>query len=237
MADGITRRPAEENNNHGIAMPLSSIDAVLDSLLERHQASLAAGQGLDPLREPDGFIVAFATLGWRLRRTPLALQETERATLCAAGLATPGRLSVADLARARLLRQALRSLPAEGRADWLQELFRSGDNAEREAVLKVLLLLPEPQSYLETALDACRSAVHTTVAAITCGNAYPARYFPPDAFRGMVLKALHLGLPLAEIQGLAERRDGELARMAADYASELRAAGRPVPADIVLLDL
>lgn len=218
-------------------MPLSSLDALLDSLLSRHQAELAPAQAIDPSRNPDGFSAAFAALGWRLRRIPLALLEAERTALGEAGLAAPECVSLADLARARLLRHGLLALPAEGRAEWLQELFRSGDNAEREAVLKVLLLLPEPQRYVETALDACRSAIQTTVAAITCGNAYPARYFSPEAFRGMVLKALHLGLPLAGIHGLNERRDGELARMAADYASELRAAGRPVPADIVLLDL
>jgi hypothetical protein len=64
---------------------------------------------------------------------------------------------------------------------------------------------------------------------------YPARYFPDDAFNQMVLKALFVGAPLAQIYGLAERTTSELIRMAEAYASERRAAGRPVPEDAKLV--
>ena len=50
----------------------------------------------------------------------------------------------------------------------------------------------------------------------------------------MVLKALFNEVALSRIAGLAGRRNAELTRMAADYASERRAAGRTVPADIGL---
>ena len=48
----------------------------------------------------------------------------------------------------------------------------------------------------------------------------------------MVLKALFTGVTLARIIGLDERVTPELGRMAADYASERRAAGRSVPEDL-----
>jgi len=49
-----------------------------------------------------------------------------------------------------------------------------------------------------------------------------------------VLKALFIGVALSRIVGLDRRRGAELARMAAVYAAERRAAGRPVPSDIGL---
>jgi hypothetical protein len=48
----------------------------------------------------------------------------------------------------------------------------------------------------------------------------------------MVLKAFFTGVPLARVVGLDDRLTPELARMAAGFASERRAAGRSVPADI-----
>jgi hypothetical protein len=51
----------------------------------------------------------------------------------------------------------------------------------------------------------------------------------------MVLKAVFTGVAVGRIAGLDSRLDRDLARMAADYAQERRAAGRPVPPDLDLL--
>jgi len=51
----------------------------------------------------------------------------------------------------------------------------------------------------------------------------------------MVLKAVFAGVALRRILGLAGRRTPELRRMAGDYASERRAAGRSVPVDLACL--
>jgi hypothetical protein len=48
----------------------------------------------------------------------------------------------------------------------------------------------------------------------------------------MVLKALFTGVALDRIVNLDDRLNPELARMASDYASARRAAGRSVPADL-----
>ncbi|HSP79398.1 MAG TPA: EboA domain-containing protein, partial [Myxococcaceae bacterium] len=70
---------------------------------------------------------------------------------------------------------------------------------------------------------------------IACENPYPASHFPEPAFNQLVLKAVFTGVPLARVVGLERRRNPELARMAADCASERRAAGRGIPTDLTLL--
>ena len=81
-------------------------------------------------------------------------------------------------------------------------------------------------------MNACRSSVQSVFDAICCENPYPALHFPDLAFNQMVLKALFTGVALERIHRLSERKNAELARMAAGYASERTAAGRSVPGDI-----
>jgi hypothetical protein len=115
------------------------------------------------------------------------------------------------------------------------ELWAHGDNRERQAVLKALPLLPEPQRFEALAVEACRSNVLTVFEAIACENPYPRRYFAEPSWNQMVLKAVFTGVALARVDGVAERCNPELARMAADFAAERRAAGRPVPDDLALV--
>ena len=60
-------------------------------------------------------------------------------------------------------------------------------------------------------------------------------HFPDLGFNQMVMKAIFIEVPVARIEGLAGRRGPELVRMLEDYASERRAAGRPVPNDVSTL--
>jgi hypothetical protein len=50
------------------------------------------------------------------------------------------------------------------------------------------------------------------------------------------MKALFTGAPLRRIHALPSRLNAELRRMARDFAAERRAAGRPVPEDIHLIE-
>ena len=68
--------------------------------------------------------------------------------------------------------------------------------------------------------------------AVVCENAFVAQHFPALNFNQAVLKAVFLGVSVRRIEGLEARITPELQRMAAGYASERRAAGRVVPADI-----
>ena len=60
-------------------------------------------------------------------------------------------------------------------------------------------------------------------------------HFPESSFNQMVLKAIFIEVPVGRILGLEDRITPELRRMAADYASERRAAARSVPEDVAYL--
>jgi L-ribulose-5-phosphate 3-epimerase len=51
----------------------------------------------------------------------------------------------------------------------------------------------------------------------------------------MIIKAWMNDVPLARVRGLPHRRTAELVRMVEAFASERRAAGRPVPTDAALV--
>ena len=114
------------------------------------------------------------------------------------------------------------------------ECYERGDSSEQQSWLKSTALLPEPERLLPTVIDACRTNILPLFEAVACENPFPARYFPERNFNQMVLKALFNNVALSRIAGLPERRNADLTRMAADYASERRAAGRTVPSDIGL---
>lgn len=137
-----------------------------------------------------------------------------------------------ERARCALLEAALEGLPEAAHVELVREVYRRGDNEERITVLRSLPELPAPQRFASIAIDACRSHVQIVFEAIACDNPYAARHFPAEAFQQLVLKVLFTGAPLSRVEGLEARRTAELTRMAADYASELRAAGRPVSRDV-----
>jgi hypothetical protein len=114
------------------------------------------------------------------------------------------------------------------------DCYERGDTAEQQSWLKSTALLPHPERLLPNVIDACRTNILPMFEAIACENPYPARHFPERNFNQMVLKALFNKVALSRIVGLAARRNADLTRMAADYASERRAAGRTVPSDIGL---
>lgn len=137
--------------------------------------------------------------------------------------------------RRRLLLTALEALPAERHVTVVEELYRTGEIREREALLRALPGLPGPGRFVRVAVEAVRENALSVIEAIACENPYPAAHFPEEAFNQMVLKCLFCGIALARVVGLAERRTPELRRMVAGYASERRAAGRAVPADVALV--
>jgi hypothetical protein len=136
------------------------------------------------------------------------------------------------IARSALIQGLLGRLPDGEHPATLTQLFRGGDSAEREALLRTLPLLREPGRFVDIGVEACRSHVQSVFEAIACENPFPARYFPDPNFNQLVLKAFFTGVAVRRIVGLADRRNAELIRMAHAYASERRAAGRSVPADL-----
>jgi hypothetical protein len=183
---------------------------------------------------PVGFRAAFAGAGRRLRAIELRISTEEEQILRRLGILSPRDWGVDGLARAALLTEALEAWPHERHVALVRELYLKGDEREQAAVLRALSLLPDPGRFVEIGTDGCRSNVRDVFEAIAGENPYPAEHFPDPAFNQLVLKAYFVGVAVSRIQGLDRRRTPELRRMAADYASERRAAGRPVPADIDL---
>jgi hypothetical protein len=95
-----------------------------------------------------------------------------------------------------------------------------------------LPLYPHSAALEAEAGEGLRSNMRPIFEAIAHRNPYPRETFDQHRWNHMVLKALFVGSALAPIQGLAERRNLELAVILRDYARERRAAGRPVPAEL-----
>lgn len=184
---------------------------------------------------PESFTVVYSGAGRRLGMAAVAVAANERARLAEAGLPVPEGWPLSGVGRAGLLALMLQRLGHEEGVKLAQSVFKTGDNDERTALLRALSILPEPEAFVELAVDSCRSHVQSVFEAIACENPYPARHFPEHNFNQMVLKCFFTGVALSRIEGLAARRSPELARMAEAYASERRAAGRAIPADLHLV--
>lgn len=202
---------------------------------ELHGWSASAAAGVREKPDRRSLTAVFAAAARRLRGVRLT------AGLEGAGEALPGLPGRTGLPADLVFRVALLLLACEGlspgqQAELVGGLFRTGDNQERCAVLTALAILPAPEAHRETAVEACRTNVREVFEAIACDNEYPARWFSDAQFNQMVMKAVFSGIPLARVRGLELRLNAELRRMADDYAAERRAAGRPVPADLALVE-
>lgn len=61
------------------------------------------------------------------------------------------------------------------------------------------------------------------------------RFLAQPTWRHGVMKLIFMEVPLRAVPGLRIRADAELSRMATDYINERTAAGRPVSADVRML--
>ncbi|WP_394835219.1 EboA domain-containing protein [Pendulispora rubella] len=184
----------------------------------------------------DRFLADYSSLSRKLGKKPLALEENERAVLRANGI--PWSLEawgIDELGRVVALTRAARVVETNDFRELVETCYAQGDNRERTAVLRALPFLPDGELFVPLAVEACRSSVDTIFQAICCDNPFPARHFPEANYCQMVIKALFTGATVPRIVGLTERTSSELVRMANDFASERRAAGRAVPDDLEYL--
>ena len=96
----------------------------------------------------------------------------------------------------------------------------------------LLPLLPHPERFLTSALDAGRSMTRPVFEALACDNPYPAVHFHEIHFNPMVMKALAADLSLDRVVGLSGRVTAELMRLTRAYIAERRASGRMVPTEV-----
>lgn len=143
-----------------------------------------------------------------------------------------GQWTGVDAARAVLLLAKADAVTPEQFFDAAVACYEHGDATEQRSWLRAVALLPDPRRFLDLVIDACRTNIVPNFEAVACENPYPARYFPDNNFNQLVMKAMFNGIRLERVTGLPTRANPDLARMAADFAAERRAAGRPVPIDI-----
>jgi len=194
------------------------------SFVERAGAAVMAPDGIP-------FRALFASV---TRRLGADAASTPAAPPALAESARP-HWTLADWTRLWLVLRALDHVPPDEAPAFVLRTFEGGELGEQESVLRTLALLPEPARFAETGIAACRTNAKSVFEAIACDNPFPAAHFPDLAFNQMVMKAVFVEAPVGRIEGLAARRTPELVRMARDYASERRAASRPVPADVALI--
>ena len=188
-----------------------------------------------PGRSADAILHAFAAASLYVGRGQLKLTDDELQRVAA----LDADLSMADwttdvAARAALLLKLAEAWPSQF-ADMALACYEHGDARAQQGWLRALPVLPQPQRFLSTALDACRSANAQLFEAIACDNPYPARYFPERNFNHLVMTALDGGMELSRIVGISRRTNADLVRMVGDYVSERKAAGRSAPPDLALV--
>lgn len=143
----------------------------------------------------------------------------------------PTGWSVDQVART-LLVLTLPQENAEKYLKTLEQVFTTADVGELVALYQSLPLLPYPEQLRGRASEGVRSNMTAVFNAVALRNPYPAEYFDNLAWNQMVLKALFVGSPLHLIQGLDDRANPELAKMAIDYAHERFRAGRSVSPEL-----
>lgn len=186
--------------------------------------------------DQNAFLTAFAVAARKLGYAPVRLVEKEEQAFKEAGaLFAPQGWPLDEIGRTALLLAACEAIEQPAAVKLVLELYYRGDNREKEIVLRALSFLPDSGRFAQVAVEACRAHVQTVFEAITCDNPYPAVHFSDDQFNQMVLKALFTGAKLERIVGWQQRNNPELVRMAADYASERRAAKRSVPKGIQMI--
>ncbi len=107
-------------------------------------------------------------------------------------------------------------------------IIQVADTSELETFLKYLILLPNPEAYKQTAVEALRTNIATIFDAISLNNPYPARFFNDQQWNQMFLKAAFMERDLSQIEAVDKRANQDLTRIISDYAHERWAAGRKI---------
>lgn len=107
-------------------------------------------------------------------------------------------------------------------------IIQVADTGELETFLKFLVLLPNPEKYKSSAVDALRTNISTIFNAIALNNPYPALYFDEQQWNQMYLKTAFMEGDLSAINDVDKRANKELTRIISDYAHERWAASRTI---------
>jgi hypothetical protein len=111
------------------------------------------------------------------------------------------------------------------------KLIEVADTSELETFLKFLIVLPNPEDYKNTAVEALRTNISTVFNAIAHNNPYPTLFFDDQQWNQMFLKTAFMQGDLSAILDIDKRANKDLARIISDYAHERWAAGRDIDPD------
>jgi hypothetical protein len=207
-------------------------------LLEGCSAEQAARAVTDALAsvisrpDPLSARIAFGKLNRAVRPAPLPEGTSVREV---AHLLGDRHLDTDIVARVAFVVSLAERFGSREFADVLTTLYRTGSEREQVGILRALAFLPSPEDVVPLAREASRTNDVAVFSALACESSFPAAHLPDPAFEQLVLKALFIGVPLDRIMDVQTRVTPELQRMVADFGSERRAAGRPVPADVARL--
>jgi hypothetical protein len=178
------------------------------------------------------FYTAFSAVPRFIPRAALSLTDAD---LAAADAACPGWNPAAwstDQAARSLLLLTFSPDDPDAYTNALWQLVTTADVAESVALYQSLPLLPHRERFREQAKEGLRTNMTSVFNAVALRNPYPAAAFEENAWNQMVLKAVFVGSPLHEIEGLDARANATLARMLIDYAHERWAASRTVTPEL-----
>ncbi len=170
---------------------------------------------VDEIRAPfdaRAFRTAWSRVGRRLGSQLVTPTLEEAGQLRLVGLWPFVAWGADECGRAALLLQAAAVMPFEAQGLLIDGLYLRGTIRERQALLRILAFLPEPERFEEVAEQASRTHVVSVFEALAVGNPYPVRHLSRARFDEMVLRALALRVSPERIVGLSERLSTELTR-------------------------
>ena len=108
------------------------------------------------------------------------------------------------------------------------KIIEVADTSELETFLKFLILIPNPEQFKNTAVEALRTNISIVFNALAYNNPYPGEFFSDKQWNQMFLKTAFMQGDLNAILDIDKRANKDLARIISDYAHERWAAGRTI---------
>jgi len=170
---------------------------------------------VDAIRAPfdaRAFRTAWSRVGRRLGSQVVVPSTEEAGQLSLAGLWPFVGWGLDECGRAALLVHAAAVMPLAAQGLLIDGLYLRGTIRERQALLRTLAFLPEPERFVEIAEQAARSHVVSVFEALAVWNPFPVRHLSRARFDELVLRALALRVSPERIVGLSERVSAELVR-------------------------
>lgn len=199
----------------------------------------AAVDWLDNMRDalnegaPDGtFFAAYAAVPGTMGKAPLQLTPEDRAEAAKARTGWHPNRWTADVAARAMLLLSYDDSDSVAYTAMLTGVLKSGGCEGSAAFYHCLPLLPYPERHVPWATAATRTDHRELFEALAVCNPYPAERFDEASWNRMIMKAVFLDVPLAEVEGLERRANHVLAHDLRDFAHQRAQAGRPAPPSV-----